>query len=121
MYDIPCHTWNVSFFELMANNFGKYVCFKEGTSNLINMDIARILIRTSCNKDLNTFMRVKIDESKYTVRVVEDFYDPLRIELEKKRGSLTSSCGSSDSGFNDDDFKSDVDRDLDLDSEKSGS
>ncbi|CAI8618039.1 unnamed protein product [Vicia faba] len=67
--------------------------------NSVNMDIARILIRTLHDKVLDDFMKVKIDESVYTIRLVEDSYGPLRINLVKKWGRLVSSDESLESKF----------------------
>lgn len=69
VYRITCHTWNFNFFELLAKRVGKYVCCDVDKLNSINMDIARILVRTSTTTEMDETFNVKIDSTFFRIKI----------------------------------------------------
>jgi hypothetical protein len=49
------------------------------------MDVARILIRTSCQNVVDEFIDVKINDVVFHLRVLEDSYGPMRIMIPQPR------------------------------------
>jgi hypothetical protein len=49
------------------------------TSKKQSMDVARILIRTSCHKVVDEYLDVKINGEIFHLRILEDSYGPMRI------------------------------------------
>ncbi|CAK8543866.1 unnamed protein product [Lathyrus sativus] len=47
----------------------------------MKMDVARVLVRTSCNMALNGAFDVNINGDMLCIKMVEDFYGPLRISV----------------------------------------
>ncbi|XP_058758617.1 uncharacterized protein LOC131631862 [Vicia villosa] len=104
VYGIPCHAWSFSFFEMLANRFGSYVCSDENTLNGSNMDIARFMIRTSGTSVLNENLEVNINGIPYKIALREDSYGPLRLSLNQnaiknKSNLFVSSSSESEEGF----------------------
>ncbi|CAI8594473.1 unnamed protein product [Vicia faba] len=96
VYGILCHVWNFNFFEMLANKVGKYVCCDENTLNSANMDITRILVRTTCCLVLNESFNVLIDDIVFRIKMLDDSHGPLRISLNRKVGKTVSKGSSSD-------------------------
>lgn len=45
VHGVPCHTWNIDFFESLANTMGNFISMDEKFKEGCNMEIARLLIR----------------------------------------------------------------------------
>lgn len=58
-----------------------YLCVDDATREQFKMDVARILVRTKCFMVLNETFNVKINGNFFNLKVVEDAYGPLRINL----------------------------------------
>lgn len=58
VYGIPCHAWNFSFFEMLANTLGTYVYSDENVLKGTNMDITskciltNFIIKSNCVRTL---------------------------------------------------------------------
>ncbi|PNY02203.1 hypothetical protein L195_g025508 [Trifolium pratense] len=50
------------------------------------MDVARLMIRTSCQVVVDEFIDVKINGEVFHLRVIEDLYGPMRIMTTQKQG-----------------------------------
>lgn len=57
------------------------MCCDESTLNVEHMDIARILVRTTCVNVLNEFFSVCINGVIFRIKLIEDTHGPLRINL----------------------------------------
>jgi hypothetical protein len=79
VFGIPLHAWNDLFFTQLLKPWGVYMRCDDGTSRKITMDVARLLIRTSCQKPVDEFLDVSVNGEIFHLRVVEDSYGPMRI------------------------------------------
>jgi hypothetical protein len=86
IYGIPTHAWNDLFFAQVVKPWGNYINADDGTSKKITMDVARLLIRTSCQKGVDDFIDVKINGEIFHLRVLEDSYGPMRIMVPISKG-----------------------------------
>lgn len=59
IYDVPCHALSPDFFKFVTKHVGFYVCLEDDTMELSKMDVARILIRTSCSMVLKRCLMLK--------------------------------------------------------------
>ncbi|PNX60582.1 hypothetical protein L195_g052003, partial [Trifolium pratense] len=50
IFGVPAHAWNDLFFEQVTKPWGTFLNTDDVTSKKLTMDVARILIRTSCQK-----------------------------------------------------------------------
>lgn len=64
------------------------------------MDIARILVRTTCTNVLNESFSVRINGTIFRIKLSEDSHGPIRINLFQKSRRLEGSLSSSDFDFN---------------------
>jgi hypothetical protein len=87
IYGVPTHAWNINFFDQVVKPWGKFIHADDGTSKKITMDVARILIRTSCQKVVDEFIDVKINGKIFHLRVLEDSYGPMRILIPLNKNS----------------------------------
>lgn len=60
---------------------GKYVCCDDNTLKGENLDIARILFRTTCASVLNESFSLCINGIVFKIKMSEDTHVPLRINL----------------------------------------
>ncbi|GAU49526.1 hypothetical protein TSUD_377390 [Trifolium subterraneum] len=54
---------------------------------ICTMDVARVMIRTSCQQIIDEFINVKVNGDIYHLRVLEDSYGPTRIMIPQKNGN----------------------------------
>lgn len=69
---------------MLAKMVGKYVYCDDNTQKGEHMDIARILVRTSCTRVLNESFNVNINGVIFRIKMTEDTHGPLRINLFQK-------------------------------------
>jgi hypothetical protein len=81
VFGIPPHAWNDLFFVQLVKPWGEFMRSDDGTTKKLTMDVARILIRTSCQQTVDEFFDVLVNGVKFHLRVVEDAYGPMRIIL----------------------------------------
>ncbi|MCH95181.1 DUF4283 domain protein, partial [Trifolium medium] len=86
VFGIPAHAWNDNFFALVSKPWGFFMNTDDATSKNLTMDVARILIRTSCQKVVDEFIDVKINAEIFHLRVVEDSYGPMRLMIPQPQG-----------------------------------
>ncbi|MCI62952.1 hypothetical protein A2U01_0084209, partial [Trifolium medium] len=55
------------------------------------MDVARLLIQTSCQQVVNEFFDVKVNGEIFHLHVIEDSYGPMRIMVPQSKGMISSS------------------------------
>ncbi|XP_058749527.1 uncharacterized protein LOC131622508 [Vicia villosa] len=99
VYGIPCHAWNFEFFEMIAKTVGTYVCVDDNTQKGEHMDIARILVKTPCMIALNESFSVCINGTVFKIKISEDSYGPMRINLFQKGKKIEDPSSSSESDF----------------------
>ncbi|XP_058748519.1 uncharacterized protein LOC131621485 [Vicia villosa] len=99
VYGIPCHAWNFEFFEMIAKTVGTYICVDDNTHKGEHMDIARILVKTPCMIALNETFSVCINGTIFKIKLSEDSYGPMRINLFQKAKKIEGPSSSSESDF----------------------
>ncbi|GAU42670.1 hypothetical protein TSUD_106440 [Trifolium subterraneum] len=87
IYGVPSHAWNESFFTQLVKPWSSFINEDEGTLKKSTMDVARLMIRTSCQQIIDEFVDVKVNDVVYHLRVLEDSYGPMRIMIPKKNGN----------------------------------
>jgi hypothetical protein len=85
VYGVPSHAWNDIFFSQLVQPWGSYVKADDGTLKKITMDVARLMIRTSCQRVVDEFVDVKVNGKIFHLRVLEDSYGPMRIMIPQKK------------------------------------
>jgi hypothetical protein len=83
IFGVPAHAWNDAFFIQVARPWGTFLNVDDVTNKKITMDVARILVRTSCHKAVDEFIDVLIDGELFHLRVIEDSFGPMRILTSK--------------------------------------
>jgi hypothetical protein len=58
------------------------------------MDVARLLIRTSCQQPVDEFIYVKVNGEIFHLRILEDSYGPMRIMIPQDKGTDGRDKGS---------------------------
>ncbi|XP_058740820.1 uncharacterized protein LOC131613142 [Vicia villosa] len=96
VHGVPCHAWNIDFFEALANSFGCFVNMDENYKEGKNMDIARILIRVPLCFSLAERISVAIDGEIFSLALREDAYGPFRL-INKEAASKANSSSLSSS------------------------
>ncbi|PNY07747.1 hypothetical protein L195_g004251 [Trifolium pratense] len=86
IYDIPTHAWNDLFFALIVKLWGSFINADDGTTKKITMDVARLMIRTSCQQVVDEFIDVLVNGEVYHLRVLEDSYGPMGILISQDHG-----------------------------------
>ncbi|PNX93753.1 hypothetical protein L195_g016912 [Trifolium pratense] len=81
IFGIPLHAWNDIFFTQVTKPWGTFMNSDDATNKKLTMDVARILIRTSCQQVVDEFFDVKINGEIFHLRIIEDSYGPMRISL----------------------------------------
>ncbi|MCH79650.1 DUF4283 domain protein [Trifolium medium] len=79
VFGIPACAWNVSFFDQVSKQWGFFLNADDTTGKKLSIDVARILIYTSCQKVVDEFIDVKINCEIFHLRVLEDSYGPMRL------------------------------------------
>ncbi|CAJ2637223.1 unnamed protein product [Trifolium pratense] len=64
----------------------RLVWLHDVTSKKLTMDVARILIRTSCQKPVDEFFDVKVNGEIFHMRLIEDSNGPMRLNLPQPQG-----------------------------------
>jgi hypothetical protein len=83
IFGIPAHAWNDEFFARISKPWGSFLNTDDVTNKKLTMDVARILIRTSCQKVVDEFIDVVINGEYFHLRILEDSYGPMRIMVSK--------------------------------------
>lgn len=71
-YGILCHAWSIPFFIFLSSKVGKFVCCDENASDFYKLDVASIMVRTSCGMMINELFNVRINKTSFRVRVMEE-------------------------------------------------
>ncbi|GAU42391.1 hypothetical protein TSUD_296890 [Trifolium subterraneum] len=87
IYGVPSDALNESFFTQLVKPWGSFINKDEGALKKITMDVARLMIRTSCQKITDEFVDVKVNGDIYHLCVLEDSYGPMRIMIPQKNGN----------------------------------
>jgi hypothetical protein len=61
IFGIPVHAWNDEFFAQITKPWGTFMHADDVTSKKLSMDVARLLIRTSCQKAVDKFVNVQVN------------------------------------------------------------
>jgi hypothetical protein len=85
IYGVPIHAWNHNFFMQIVKPWGTFINADDGTSKKTTMDVARLMIRTSCQQVVDEFIDVKINGKIYHLHVLEDSYGPMRIMISQNK------------------------------------
>ncbi|KAK2369434.1 hypothetical protein QL285_082569 [Trifolium repens] len=85
IFGVPAHAWNDAFFIQVARPWGTFLNVDDVTNKKITMDVARILVRTSCQKAVDEFIDVIINGELFHLRVIEDSFGPMRILSSKSQ------------------------------------
>ncbi|GAU46303.1 hypothetical protein TSUD_283280 [Trifolium subterraneum] len=86
VYGIPVHAWNDNFFTKMVKPWGCFINSDDGTMKKTTMDVARLMIRTSCQQVVDEFVDVEVNGSIFHLRVLKDSYGPMRIMINQNKG-----------------------------------
>jgi hypothetical protein len=97
IFGIPAHAWNNEFFEQITRPWGSYLNADDVTSKKLTMDVARLLIRSSCQKVVDEFFDVKINDEIFHLRALEDSYGPMRIMITQSKEQDGRKINSDDS------------------------
>jgi hypothetical protein len=82
---VPIHAWNHNFFTQVVKPWGTFINADDGTKKNTTMDVARLMIRTSCQQVVDEFIDVKINGKIYHLRVLEDSYGLMRIMIPQNK------------------------------------
>lgn len=63
--DIPLQLWNVSFFETIANKWGRFIKADDDTLLRPRMDCARILVSVKCKSCIPESTKVVFNDKKF--------------------------------------------------------
>jgi hypothetical protein len=85
IYGVPIHAWNHNFFMQIVKPWGTFINADDGTKKKTTMDVARLMIRTSCQQVVDEFIDVKINGKIYHLRVLEDSYGLMRIMIPQNK------------------------------------
>jgi hypothetical protein len=98
IFGIPVHAWNDEFFAQITKPWGTFMHADDVTSKKLSMDVARLFIRTSCQKAVDEFINVQVNGEIFRLRVLEDSYGPIREMVPQNKGQdgRASSRGSSE-------------------------
>jgi hypothetical protein len=102
IHGIPAHAWNDLFFSQISKLWGFFVNVDDATMEKLSMDVARIMIRTSCQQVIDEFIDVKVNDDFYHLRVLEDSYGPMCIIIPQTIGKEGNINGSDVSDEDDD-------------------
>jgi hypothetical protein len=87
IFGVPIHAWNLNFFTQVVKPWGTFIKADDGTMKKTTMDVARIMIRTSCQLVVDEFIDVKINGKIFHLRILEDSYGPMRIMVPQNNNS----------------------------------
>ncbi|CAK8542124.1 unnamed protein product [Lathyrus sativus] len=99
-YGIPCHAWNVAFFDILAKTVGIYVCIDDNTLKRECKNVAIILVRTHCAMVINETFKVMINNEVFNIKMCEDYHGPLHIVYNKTDRKVINDSSSSESDCN---------------------
>ncbi|GKV30582.1 hypothetical protein SLEP1_g39382 [Rubroshorea leprosula] len=69
---VPLHIWKSSFFEIVANLFGKFISLDNSTIKKSRLDVAKILVMTPSQANIQRVIKVKARESTFHIRISEE-------------------------------------------------
>ncbi|MCI03917.1 DUF4283 domain protein, partial [Trifolium medium] len=81
IFGIPVHAWSDLFFAQVTKPWGTFMNTDDATNKKLTMDVARILIQSSCQQVVDEFFYVKINGEIFHLRIIEDSYGPMRLML----------------------------------------
>ncbi|GAU10584.1 hypothetical protein TSUD_419600, partial [Trifolium subterraneum] len=81
IFGIPPNAWNDLFCGQVTKPWGTFLNTDDVTNKKLSMDVARILIRTLCQKVVDEFCDVIINGDVFHIRILEDSYGPMRIAV----------------------------------------
>jgi hypothetical protein len=87
IFGVPIHAWNDDFFSQVTKPWGAFIKSDNVTCTKLSMDVARLLIRTSCQKPIDEFINVRINGVIFHIRVLEDSYGPMRLMIPQAIGT----------------------------------
>lgn len=93
---VPVHSWRGDFFSDGCTNCGDLQCNGLGTRRKSRFDIGRILISTSYPQIINRSVVVKINDLRFTIRLMEDSLGELSWKSSVKRNVSRSIQSTSD-------------------------
>lgn len=70
---VPIHAWSQRFFKIACGKIGVFIKLDHHTANRENLVTARFLISTSYHMDVNCSFKVMIDETFFTIKVMEEY------------------------------------------------
>jgi hypothetical protein len=86
----------ILFFAQVTKPWGTFLNADDVTNKKLSMDVARILIRTSCQQVVDEFFDVKINGDIFHLRIIEDSYGPMRIVIPQAQAQDDRAvCGDS--------------------------
>ncbi|GAU46956.1 hypothetical protein TSUD_403050 [Trifolium subterraneum] len=95
IYGVPSHAWNESFFNQLVKPWGSFINEDECMLKKSTMDVARLMIRMSCQQIIDEFVDVNINDVVYHLRVLEDSYGSMRIMIPQKKMVTTDKIQAS--------------------------
>ncbi|GKV02024.1 hypothetical protein SLEP1_g14511 [Rubroshorea leprosula] len=69
---VPIHIWRSSFFETVAHLFGKFISLDVSAIKKKRLDVAKILILTPVQENIQRVLRVKAGRNIFQIRVNEE-------------------------------------------------
>lgn len=103
-HGVPYHAWSEEFFSFLVSAFGEFVCLDDNTKNKTALDVARVMYRTKVHNSINRIVKVDINGEVFPVKMVEDWYGPVRWPSPCK-SNFSDVCSSSDDDRVEDDMR----------------
>ncbi|GKU89866.1 hypothetical protein SLEP1_g3943 [Rubroshorea leprosula] len=69
---VPLHIWKSNFFETVACMFGKFVSLDGSTIKKSRLDVAKVLILTPLQENINKTLKIKVKNRFFQVRISEE-------------------------------------------------
>ena len=101
IFGVPCHTWSSEFFAFITSLTADYIYMDDNTSKHVSMDVARVLVRTKSVSFLNEIFNVDVNDTTYSIKMVEDFHRPITYPFQSTE-KVVNHVSESDSSDDDD-------------------
>ncbi|GKU98672.1 hypothetical protein SLEP1_g11645 [Rubroshorea leprosula] len=69
---VPLHIWKCNFFETVACMFRKFVSLNGSTIKKSRLDVAKILIMTPLQENINKVLKIKVKTKLFHIRISEE-------------------------------------------------
>ncbi|GLT87535.1 hypothetical protein SLE2022_056140 [Rubroshorea leprosula] len=69
---VPLHIWKSNFFEIVACMFRKFVSLDGSTIKKSRLDVAKILIMTPLQENINNVLKIKVKNKLFHIRISEE-------------------------------------------------